>query len=699
MRPFRRFRRIEQLEMRILMAADTGIVEIGVGAHGVGCPCPACSDCQLGTGHYVGDGHDHSDDIRFDDHGNAYFFDPIPADVDPNDIHLPMAADGGGEQANLTVPIYHSNPDAEKKIFLDFDGHTVTNTSWNFNNDGNTIHAPAYSVDDDIFGFTAEELDRIFNVWERVSEDYSPFEVDVTTEDPGPQFFKDGRQGIRVLISTNIDDSRLGGTDNEWFAPSGGVGYIDSWNWRSDTPVWVFSNLLGGGVKKVSEAAAHEVGHSLGLSHDGLLSHDEMPAGTSYFEGQGNWAPIMGNAYHRGVSQWSRGEYDHANNTENDLAIITSKIDYRADDHNDNPNEFSDPTPLTIDDYSLSAKGIIERADDVDAFSFTVGPFAGEVSLSFEPWHNSPNLNIRARLHASSGAILFENNPTDALGASIQTVLEPGDYFLAVAGVGEGDPASDGYSQYASLGQYTINGMIESFHGDINNDVTLDSRDIDSLRLAILAGSDDPVHDLNDDGVVNSLDVDELVYNIFETNYGDANLDGFVDVSDFNIWNTHKFQPGFGWSVGDFNGDFKVDTSDFNLWSANRFTAGPPTEALAIVVDRVAKPFVRREVGMPRAALSQGIVALSDGGAFISSAHAISGHPVRTDPSTLVTLEGADRITEASDEGTVPRAPLRRWRLQATRRVAGSEQVDARPIESLVDTVFDGDDWQRIDER
>ena len=52
--------------------------------------------------------------------------------------------------------------------------------------------------------------------------------------------------------------------------------------------------------------------------------------------------------------------------------------------------------------------------------------------------------------------------------------------------------------------------------------------------------------------------------------FGDANCDGAVDVSDFNIWNSNRFQNG-SWMQGDFNCDGVVDDSDFNIWIENAF--------------------------------------------------------------------------------------------------------------------------------
>ena len=66
---------------------------------------------------------------------------------------------------------------------------------------------------------------------------------------------------------------------------------------------------------------------------------------------------------------------------------------------------------------------------------------------------------------------------------------------------------------------------------------------------------------------------------------GDANLDGYVDVSDFNIWNANKFTSDGSWGEGDFNSDGMVDVSDFNIWNSNKFTSagwGEPQSPLPV---------------------------------------------------------------------------------------------------------------------
>lgn len=70
--------------------------------------------------------------------------------------------------------------------------------------------------------FSASELLDIFAIWRYVSEDYSPFDVDVTTEDPGTTVLTGS--GVRVVI--------------------GGSSYDGEW--RSSGPTWVIDELLLG---------------------------------------------------------------------------------------------------------------------------------------------------------------------------------------------------------------------------------------------------------------------------------------------------------------------------------------------------------------------------------------------------------------------------------------------------------------------
>ena len=338
----------------------------------------------------------------------------------------------------------HSLPRSAKVIYLDFDGHTTTGTAWN-NSYGATIVSAPYSIDGDPL-FSAAELERIQYIWQRVAEDFLPYGVDVTTQDPGFEALRkygsgDAAWGQRVVISPT----------NWYSANAGGVAYIGAFSWNSDTPCFVFSAQLGGGAEKyTAEAITHEAGHTVGLYHDGVTGGD------AYYRGHNGWAAIMGVGYYQTLVQWSKGEYPGANNTEDDLAIMTGyAFTYRPDDHG---NTAATATPLVVtNNTSVSGGGVIERTADRDCFSFVTG--TGTITLNVTGAARSQNLDVKAELYDSGGAPVAVSNPATSLNASLSYSAAAGTYTLVVDGAGNGD-LTTGYSDYGSLGEYTISGTI-----------------------------------------------------------------------------------------------------------------------------------------------------------------------------------------------------------------------------------------------
>lgn len=355
---------------------------------------------------------------------------------------------GGGTAEGSFPPeqtfFLHSAPGATKVIYLDLDGHVTSGTFWNSDyNEDQDIVTPAYDIDGNPATFSQAELDNIQAIWQQVAEDYAPFEVDVTTEDPG----------IEALRKTSPTDETYGqrvviGGDSAWIGgPFGGVAEIGTFNWDSDVPCFVFpAHLSNGDAKSTAEASSHEAGHTLGLFHDGVLPHDGIP-GLSYYYGHGNWAPIMGVAYNREVSHWSKGDYPFANNQEDDLAIIQSfGVPLRIDSHGD-----SQEAATVLTGFSFANDSLIETRTDSDWFSFTTG--AGNVFLGAAVADVSPNLDVELSLFDQTGQLVLTSAPSDRMGAEIFTDLAAGTYFLKVDGIGAGSPLTS-YDDYDSLGQY-----------------------------------------------------------------------------------------------------------------------------------------------------------------------------------------------------------------------------------------------------
>src|SRR5438874_6455891 len=81
---------------------------------------------------------------------------------------------------NLIVPAFSSLPGARANLYLDFNGH-FDGTWGTYSN----IDTPAYDIDGNPSVFSAAEQSNIYQIWQAVAEDYAPFNVNVTTVDPG----------------------------------------------------------------------------------------------------------------------------------------------------------------------------------------------------------------------------------------------------------------------------------------------------------------------------------------------------------------------------------------------------------------------------------------------------------------------------------------------------------------------------------
>jgi Bacterial pre-peptidase C-terminal domain len=393
--------------------------------------------------------------LWFDTTGAAFFIDPpLPKGTAPE----PSVPTANAAIPSFNAFILHSRIGSSKTIYLDFDGHTLGANDWNLPVGYNAL---PFDPDGSPGAFSENEKLTIIDIWQRVAEDYAPFDVDVTTELPTVGALdrttsSDVNYGVRALI-TNTSDTLLCGN------PCGGLAYPGTFdvigpNRSRREPAWVFA--IGASSKAIGEATSHEVGHNLNLYHDGFgaIGVD------SYYTGHGAWAPIMGVGYDKAIVQFSGGEYNGANQFQDDFAFIA------AEGVNTVPDE-AGGTRITAASLgtgpSFGAVGIISTRTDVDAYSFTAT--AGDtITFTATPAEVSPNLDIELRLYNADGTFLGSVNPPSSqsnvdvavgLGAAFSyTIPASGAYYVAVDGVGALDPASTGYSDYGSLGRYKLTG-------------------------------------------------------------------------------------------------------------------------------------------------------------------------------------------------------------------------------------------------
>ncbi|WP_100644392.1 zinc-dependent metalloprotease family protein [Alteromonas facilis] len=371
-------------------------------------------------------------------------------------------------EANSTLPPIdvfdlHSNPGSANTIFLDFDGGVISGKAWG---GGTTYESVPYDLDGDPLTFNATERQRIHEIWTRIADDFAAFDVNVTTQ--APERF-DSNTGW--LLFTKDADANGNAMPSQG---AGGVAYVGVWgrsNYTYYQPALVYYNRLGSGnAGYMAEAGSHEMGHNFGLSHDGTSS-------VSYFRGLGSdsepssWAPIMGVGYYKNVTQWSRGEYTDANQTQDDIAIISNHLGSSQDVEGD----ANAPTVLVADDSGFFSatnreldpsnvesanKGIVQIGD-ADRFQFIAG--AGPAEFTATPaWdaftrstRRGANLDIGLRLYDADGAMLIDSAEDIETNLTISTVLAEGLYTLEVYG-SAGPYASD----YGSQGHYYLSGQI-----------------------------------------------------------------------------------------------------------------------------------------------------------------------------------------------------------------------------------------------
>ena len=523
-------------------------------------------------------------------------------------------------------PAGGSRPGAPVTIYLDFGGLTLENTGWNAPPAPGEPPTLSYDIAGAQLG---NDPDFVAAVWAAVAEDYAPFNVNVTTTDPGADaLYKtsddDETYGSHLVITDSTPDfSQFPGTTDiaGGFAFTGGAGsdYL--------TPAFVFTEGLGGAEnanwKSVADAAAHEVGHQFGLAHDGFEHGNGNAAEDEYYmplelDEEGNfvsgglWGPTMGAPYYSPLTQWSAGDYANATNTEDDLSIITDRgaadhslaglvdeagdfwfygfcvwppvepgniqigdvvympvndscdeqgaeltavgtytdrADYIADDHG---NDSASATSLDNADGTFTADGVISGTDDVDVFAVTTA--GGEFTATVNVAEIGATLDAKLTLTDASGTEVATAEPettapyidlAEGLDATItQSDLAAGTYYLTVDGVGQGSGDSAtaegayGYSDYGSLGNYTLTGEAAPFDAEplVITDPE-DGADVTGSETVTVTGTGEPGATITLTGdVTTTVDADGYwVAEVPVNQFGETVIEASQQIDGVNI--------------------------------------------------------------------------------------------------------------------------------------------------------------------
>ena len=442
-----------------------------------------------------------------------------------------------------------TNPDASITIYLDFTGADLSETNWSEGENGaNSL--PAYSLDNDFTTFSEEERNSIIEIWMRVSADYAPWDVNITTKEPSEDqltrtSLSDSTYGTTALITSNTPSTLIPG--------AGGVAYVGVfdniyegtfYNLDAYKPALVFADRVGS-AKGVAETASHEIGHNLGLSHDGTGSLD-------YYTGFGDnpgWAPIMGVGFYKNRTTFGRAsDYPDGNQNENDILLISQEGLTYWDASTEEDNSFSGATQLNFNTESSGFSSAyftssidLTSADgdssfpDVDFYQFSAqANNAVDISVSnallssigsennvdkLTNWEG--NLLPVISIYDENQSLISHHRTTSSVNSFSYTPDASGTYYLSIRA--DDDP-EDGSPIWGNLGGYELQVSYEGDSGDDDtgdDDITLTAiEEIGNLYLSRNSAGDLYVNTPSGDPIaVNDLNGSPWPYNLYDNIY------------------------------------------------------------------------------------------------------------------------------------------------------------------------------------
>src|SRR5262249_3593850 len=154
---------------------------------------------------------------------------------------------------------------------------------------------------------------NIHFIWQIVAEDYSPFNINVTTVAPAAD-------------AQHVSQIDIGG--DSWISGAGGVAQVGGVTYgtgSSPARGFVFSNVTGD-IWWIAAATAHESGHTMGLWHQSYWSGTTLVY--EYQPGPGDGTgPIMGGGSSASRAMWWYGTSNLGSTFyQDDMQVISGAV-------------------------------------------------------------------------------------------------------------------------------------------------------------------------------------------------------------------------------------------------------------------------------------------------------------------------------------------------------------------------------------
>ncbi|MGZ4452252.1 MAG: M12 family metallo-peptidase [Nocardioides sp.] len=376
-----------------------------------------------------------------------------------------------------------SRPSSKHTIFLDPRGGTYTDRAWN-NYPASSLRAStltfqAFTYGDTDPAFDADDLAQLQTIYLEVAADYAAFDVNVTlapTTDAqiSRSSDTDDVYGTQALLTSSTSTGKGG---IAWLGATTHATTDNPMYWQ---PALIFGGSGGGSGHMTAQAASHEVGHTLGLTHEG--------ASSEYYPGTTTWGPIMGTSYSAAMGQWSKGEFASARLNgmvdgkkvhQDEIGIIASTLGYADSDN------ATDASATSLSEGSSEDGSILSDADS-DTYTYTG---QGGVLIRATPTASPTNLDLALDVVDTTDNVAVADgmnpsltistagysHPTGGLDTSFYLPETTTDhtYRIVVSGGGNGSaPNTNGisYSSYGAQGDYTIEATATDAPGGADSD-------------------------------------------------------------------------------------------------------------------------------------------------------------------------------------------------------------------------------------